>query len=131
LWNSTNLFFKGLHDFAKTTVTESAMDDRKYIKKLLEISKKYELEKFSNINLKETHTAFEGTPQKHPHDRNILILLKDPFSNEEFYEFSIDSIGTIEDLGSTTSGSGETAPKIRVWIKKGMTALKSMPFIVK
>ncbi len=107
------------------------MNEIQYVKKLLELSKSYEIEKSGHINLNKTHTPFEGTPKKHPTDDNILILLTSPFTNnKKFYEFPINSIGSIEDMGTVTSESGETAYKIKVWVKKGMPGLLAEPFIV-
>lgn len=107
------------------------MNELEYMRKLLDLSNRYEIEKSGDINLKKTHRPFEGTPKKHPNDDNILILLTSPFSkNKKFYEFPINSIGSIEDLGTVTSESGETAYKIKVWIKKGMPGLLAEPFIV-
>ncbi len=107
------------------------MEDKQLVRKLLQISKKYDIDKYKNININETHAIFEGTPQKHSNDENLLILLPDPFSElKEFYEFSIDSIGNIEELGSISSEDGETVYRVRLWVKKGDLAIKSEPFII-
>jgi hypothetical protein len=64
-------------------------------------------------------------------DENILILLTSPFtSDKKFYEFYVNSIGSIEEIGTITSEKGESAIKVRVWVKKGMPALKAEPFII-
>jgi hypothetical protein len=108
------------------------MEDRKYMKRLLDISRGYQIDKYRELNLEKTHKAFEGTPKKHPHDENVLILLTDPFSNfNRYYEFSLESIGHVEDLGTISSETGKSTHRIRVWVKKGMPAIKSTPFIVK
>ena len=108
------------------------MGEKVILKKLLEISKKYQIEPFGEVNLKETHIPFEGTPKKHPQDEKVILLLLNPFSkNHSFYEFPIESIGNVEDLGTITSEKGQSVTKIRVWVKKGMPAIKSEPFIVK
>ncbi|HOO70954.1 MAG TPA: hypothetical protein PK926_04255 [Spirochaetota bacterium] len=107
------------------------MEDIKYIKKLLSSSEKYAIDIFRDANFSLRHKPFEGTPKKHPTDDNILVLISDPFSRRsKFYEFSVESIGTIEEIGTRTSDHGESAYFIRVWIKKGLTALKTEPFIV-
>jgi hypothetical protein len=108
------------------------MADR-YIRKLMEKSQKqFALEKYRESNIDVTHCFFEGTPKKHPNDDKILILLIDPFSkNKEFYEFTIDSIGQIEEIGTITNQDGESALQVRIWVKKGIPAIKAKPFVVR
>jgi len=113
-------------------VQEPVMTDR-YIKRLLEKShKQFALEKYRDIDISKTHRLFEGTPKKHPHDDSLMILLMDPFSKKrDFYEFTVDSIGHIEEIGTITNEEGESALKVRIWIKKGTPAIKAKPFIVR
>ncbi len=107
------------------------MKEMQYVKKLLEMSKQYDVDTIREVNLGKTHRPFEGSPKKHPTDSNLLILIDSPFSaQKKFFEFSLESIGNIEELGTKTSEKGESAYLIRVWIKKGMPALKSEAFIV-
>ena len=108
------------------------MTDR-YIKRLIEKShKQFALEKYQTENISKTHRVFEGTPKKHPNDDTLMILLSDPFSkNKEFYEFTVDSVGHIEEIGTITNEEGESALKVRIWIKKGTPAIKAKPFIVR
>lgn len=108
------------------------MEKLYYHTELLDLSPKFTIKKYDNIqNIKDTHSSFEGTPKQHPTDENIIILLPDPFDSKGFfYEFFIDSVGTVEDIGTIISDHGETAHKIRIWIKKGKTAIKSQPFKV-
>ncbi len=105
----------------------------RYIKKLIEKSQKaFAVEKYRDADINLSHRTYVGTPKKHPHDTTILLLLTNPFSHTgDFYEFTVDSIGHIEEIGTTTNEEGESAMKIRVWIKKGMPAIKARPFIVK
>ncbi|MCP4129822.1 MAG: hypothetical protein GY754_02280 [bacterium] len=107
------------------------MEEKKYVQKLLNMSDQFDIGRYRDLNIKETHTSFEGAPKKHPSDENVLILLTSPFSkNHKFFEFAINSIGAIEDLGTISAEDGQSSPKIRVWIKKGMPALVTEPFIV-
>lgn len=107
------------------------MENRKYIQKLLGISDGYGIDRLRKKNLEKTHVAFEGTPKKHHHDNKMIILLVDPFSpSGEFYEFTMDSIGHVEDLGTITTEDGKSITKIRIWIKKGMPAIFSRRFTV-
>ncbi|MBN1496787.1 MAG: inorganic pyrophosphatase Ppa [Spirochaetes bacterium] len=104
-----------------------------YIRKLIEKSeKKFAVEKFHDADARKSYRSFIGTPKKHPKDENILILLTDPFSkNTEFYEFAVDSIASVEEIDTITNEDGESAMKVRLWIKKGMPAIKAKPFIVR
>ena len=95
------------------------MENVKYIKKLIEMSASYEVSKFRDIKLKDSHIPYEGSPKKHPTDENIIILLADPLSRRSnFYEFSIESIGKIEELGTITAENGESAYMITGMDKK-------------
>lgn len=101
--------------------------------KLIEELKKSsgELAILKSIDLSKTHVAFEGTPQKHPLDEGIIILVNNPFDNRpNFYEFSLDSITHVEDMGIMTNEEGNTVSRARVWVKKGLPALKAEAFIV-
>ncbi len=114
----------------KTNGEQDAID-RQYIQKLISMHNSYQLEKYSHISLKDSHSPFEGTPKKHPNDDNIIILLLNPFSKrKKFYEFPINSIGGIEDLGTISSENGETAYITKIWVKKGMPGLMAESFIV-
>ena len=101
------------------------------IQKLLAIGKQYDIDKKSDININETHTPFEGFPRTRPADKSILLLFSDPFSIEDkFYEFSMDSIAKIDDLGQITDENGQTATRVRLWVKKGMPAIVSESFVI-
>ena len=107
------------------------MEHIRYVKKLIEQTQQYEISQFRDKNIKNAFAPFEGSPKKHPSDDKILILLANPFSRRsQFYEFSVESIGDIEELGTVTSEKGESAYMIRVWVRKGLTALRTEPFIV-
>lgn len=107
------------------------MEEFQYIKKLIESGKNYEIDLPRNIHFEDTYASFEGIPRKHPTDTKVLVLFTSPFSEDRsFYEFSVDSIGRIEELGTITAPDGQSAYTIRVWVKKGMPALQSKPFIV-
>lgn len=122
---------ENLHKLTDQNGPSNGPTDSQYLKKLLETSQGYALEKSSSIHWKETHASFEGFPKKHPNDENILILLINPFDkNKKFYEFPINSIGKIEEVGILTSQNGETAYKIKIWVKKGMPGLLAESFIV-
>lgn len=91
----------------------------------------YEVELHKEINFFEKHKPFEGTPQKDPSDNQKVILVVNPFSKKEmYYEFPINSIGYLEEVGTISSEDGKTAIQIKLWIKNGTQAVESKPFIV-
>jgi hypothetical protein len=107
------------------------MDEQKYVQRLLEISKNYDLDRIRNINYSKEYQPFEGSPKRHPTNENILILIANPFEdNKKFYEFHLDTISAIEEIGTLTSDDNNSAYQIRVWVKKGIMAVKSETFIV-
>ncbi len=107
------------------------MEGNKYIQKLLEISKKYEIDKPRLLDIDQTHSPFEGIPRKHPTDDNVMLLFPSNYpTNHKFYEFSLETIGVVEELETITSDKGNSTTRIRVWIKKGMPAIYSESFIV-
>ena len=81
--------------------------------------------------LKQTHVAFSGSPQKHPYDRQRVVLISDPYSTSTaYYEFMKNDISYIEELPSVVSADGETVMMVRVWVKKQSIAVRSSAFIV-
>lgn len=108
------------------------MADR-FIRELIQKSRKeFAVQAYRDADISRTHRAFKGTPKKHPYDDTLLILMTKPFSkNNEFYEFTVDSIGHIEEIGTITNEDGESAMHVRLWVKKGVPAIRSKPFIVR
>lgn len=107
------------------------MEEQIKLLHLLKENDKTAIDKFRNINFFENHVAFVGTPKKHQYDKSKIVLVSDPFSDKKiFYEFSIDSIDMVEELGTISSQDGKNALQIRIWVKKGTIALKYEPFII-
>ena len=107
------------------------MEEQIKLLKQLQDNDKTAIDKYRNINFFETHVAFVGTPKKHQYDKSKIIIVSDPFTDKKiFYEFSIDSIDLVEELGTISSSDGKNALQIRVWIKKGTLAVKYEPFII-
>lgn len=107
------------------------MDDIKYVQKLLEISRNYDVDKLRSVNYREDYIPFEGSPKRHPTNDNILILIANPFEvDKKFFEFYLDTISAIEEIGTLTSDDNKSAYQIRVWVKKGTMAVRSETFIV-
>lgn len=107
------------------------MEEQIKLLNLLKENDKTAIDKYRNINFFENHVAFVGTPKKHQYNKSKIILLPDPFSDKKlFYEFSIDAIDLVEELGTISSQEGKNALQIRIWVKKGTVALQYEPFIV-
>ncbi|HRX16876.1 MAG: inorganic pyrophosphatase Ppa [Spirochaetes bacterium] len=104
------------------------MEQHQYIQFLLENKGSNSIQR---VDTRHDFIEFVGTPKKHPVDKNILVLLTNPFEkNKHYYEFSLDSICDIEELNSVSADNGETAYQVRIWVHKGSLAFKTEPFIV-
>ena len=107
------------------------MQERRYVQKLLEINEHFTIDKKRNIDLKEDFIPFVGSPKKHPSNDNILMLITNPFDeNKQFFEFYMDSISAIEEIGTISSENCKSAYQIRIWVRKGTMAIRSETFIV-
>lgn len=107
------------------------MPEKRYIRKLLQISERFDVDLYKDPGFRRSHVSFEGMPRKHASDSKKVVLLTDPFSDDKlFYEFPVSSISFIEEIGTITSVDGRSAQKLRLWIKKGTVGLKYSPFIV-
>ncbi len=98
-------------------------------------AKKFEIQAFkqpSDLNeLKKSHVAFTGSPVKHPHDMNKVVLVPDPYSGSTFYyEFTTGDISYLEELPSIVNMDGETVPMARLWVKKTSLGVRCIPFLV-
>ena len=101
----------------------------------LQEAQKFEIQAYKKPKelrlLKENHVAYSGTPRKHPHDPNKVILIVDPFSTNTFYyEFQTDDIAFVEELPSLVNLEGITLTMIRLWIKKKSVGIRCTPFVV-
>ncbi len=110
---------------------EEHMEDKKYVQKLIELLPHSSIDKIRTIDLKQDSEAFEGSPKRHPSRENVIMLIQNPFDEKKvFYEFYMDTISSIEEIGTLSSDEGENAYMIRLWVKKGNLAIKSETFIV-
>jgi inorganic pyrophosphatase len=73
------------------------------------------------------NVSFAGSPRKHPYDPEKIILVADPYSTNTYY----DPRRTICSLrvASVVDMDGITLTMIRMWVRKGSIAVRSMPFI--
>ena len=101
---------------------------------LLQRTEKLEIQAYKKPKdfktLSKSHVAFTGSPQKHPHNSNKVILISDPFSTSAFYyEFIKEDIPYIEELPNLVDPNGETVTMGRIWVKKGSLGIRCTPFI--
>ncbi|WP_022664002.1 hypothetical protein [Desulfospira joergensenii] len=77
------------------------------------------------------HIPFTGSPKKHPHEKDKVILIADPFSaNTFFYEFKARDISFAEELPSIANMEGKSVPMARIWLKKQSVGVQCTPFVV-
>jgi hypothetical protein len=102
------------------------------VKKFLEKTKKFELEAYKKFpNLLLDHVPCTGSPQKHPYDKQKIILVADPFSTDtSYYEFNIADIEGAEELPSLVTVAGESVGMFRLWVRKGSIGVKGIPVVV-
>ncbi len=82
-------------------------------------------------DLTNTHVAYTGTPQKHYHDPDKVLLVIDPYStNISYYEFYSADITFVEELQTIVDLKGETIPITRIWVKKQAIGVHCTPFVV-
>lgn len=96
--------------------------------------KKFEIQAYKkpkNISeLYQTHAAFCGSPMKHPHDSQKIILVADPAGTSPFYyEFFMRDVDYMEEMPHITDTRGDTINMARVWLKKGSVGLRCIPFV--
>jgi hypothetical protein len=74
---------------------------------------------------------FIGYPRQHPSDKNKLILINDPLGeNPRVMEFKIEDVLGAEEVHSAVTKSGDTAPLVKIWIRKGAHGVILEPFEV-
>ncbi|MDJ0782725.1 MAG: inorganic pyrophosphatase Ppa [Desulfosarcinaceae bacterium] len=101
----------------------------------LQETMKFEVQTFrypGNISqLRQTHVAFSGSPRKHPHDDQKVILVVDPYSRNTFYyELNRDDVAFVEELPNIVNDADETVTVVRAWVRKGSIAVRCTPFRV-
>ena len=80
--------------------------------------------------LRHVAVAFTGSPRS-SNDPDKILLLSDPASQTPFfYEFRSADIVYAEEAPSIVLHDGSTLSMMRLWIRKGVTALRIMPFHV-
>lgn len=87
--------------------------------RLLQKTEKIEIQAYkAPTNAQElmwTHVPFSGSPLRHPHDEDKLVLMTDPYSaNCPYYEFNADDISFVEQLPSLVNVDGQTVAMVRI-----------------
>lgn len=105
------------------------------ITKFLQEAEKHELQPYKKPeqgkNIRDTHVSFSGSPRKHPHDKERIIIITDPYSTHAFYyEFKISDISYVEELPNIVNMDDEAVTMVRVWVKKKSIGIKCTPFVV-
>jgi len=109
------------------------MNSMRDMKEPLELIARYQIEPYRSgpDRLRHVAVAFTGAPRKHRRDPDKLLLVSDPFSQQGFaYEFRAADIVFAEELASLAMPDGSTVAMARLWVRKGTTALRVMPFHV-
>ncbi|MDR3334847.1 MAG: hypothetical protein LBT13_08200 [Treponema sp.] len=74
---------------------------------------------------------FTGYPRQHPSEKHKLILVYDPLGESPtVMEFKVDDVLYAEEVHSAVTETGEAAPLIRLWIRKGARGVILEPFEV-
>lgn len=93
---------------------------------------RYQIEPYrgSMKKLREIAVGFMGALQG-PRKPDKVVLVNDPLSQQAtFYEFRAQDILYVEECSSLAMPDGSTVSMVRVWVRKGTTALKIVPFHV-
>lgn len=107
------------------------MEEQKSIIKEIIARSKYEVKVINDKENFSEHKTFTGTPKKSSYDPAKIILVSNPFSkNEKYFEFPINSINHVEEIGTISSEKGQNAIQVKIWVKIGTLAIESKPFIV-
>jgi inorganic pyrophosphatase len=98
----------------------------------LTLISEYQIEPYrsSPERLKHMAVMFTGSPRS-GNQPGRVVLLNDPGSGQSFfYEFRTGDILYAEEAPSLALPDGSTVSMVRLWVKKGATALRVIPFHV-
>lgn len=99
----------------------------------LELMERYQIEPYRGAaeKLEEIAVAFAGALRKQSEDSAKVILINDPISQQGFfYEFRTSDIVYVEELPNIVMRDGSAVSMVRLWVRKGSTALQVVPFHV-
>ena len=100
---------------------------------MLDLISRYRIEPYRSGpgKLRQVAVAFTGAPRVHATDPDKVLLISDPFSQQGFiYEFRTTDVVYAEEMPSVAMADGSTVSMARLWIRKGRTGLKIVPFHV-
>jgi hypothetical protein len=74
---------------------------------------------------------FSGYPRQYPSEKDKLILVNDPLGlNPVILEFKVEDVLFVEETHSAVTESGETAPLVKLWIRRHARGVILEPFEV-
>ena len=96
---------------------------------------RYEIQTYESskraTDLMRTHVFFCGSPLRHPHDPEKIVLIVNPLGTNTFcYGFRSEDISYMEKLPSLVSLEGEAITMARIWVKKKSVGICYGPFLV-
>lgn len=102
------------------------------IKRLFEKTEIFEIDTYKRPpEFIANHVCFTGMPEKHPYDKDKIILIPDPLTtNVSYFEFAIADIEGVEELPNLATMDGTSIKNIRIWVRKGSIGVRSTPFVV-
>jgi inorganic pyrophosphatase len=105
------------------------------ISSFLEKAERFEIQAYRKprnlLDLRKTHVPYAGSPLKHPHDSQMVILVSDPGGPNPLYlEFRAGDISYMEELPNLVTLEGESILMARIWVKKGSLGIRCTPFLV-
>jgi len=92
----------------------------------------YQLEPYrgSLEKLKQIAVQFLGSPRNSPAEGKVLLLTDPGSAHAFYYEFRSVDILYGEEAPSLSLADGSAVSMVRLWVKKGATALRIVPFNV-
>ncbi len=78
--------------------------------------------------LRRSHVPYVGSPRKHPHDQEKVILVS--AHTYSYFEFRVADITHMERVPNVVDLDGQVIPMARLWVQQGSPALQCWPFIV-
>ncbi|PID73311.1 MAG: inorganic pyrophosphatase Ppa [Desulfobacterales bacterium] len=102
--------------------------------KFLEEAQKFEIQPYKAAKdpekLKAASLPFSGSPVKHHHDPERIILIADPYADHTHYiEFRTQDILFVEEMPSIINMSGRHVHMARIWVRKGAVGIRCTPFV--